>query len=235
MSHDRAPKSCRALLPAARAIFVLGARVRDHQAQDIALETVLAETRRNREWFSAKWQSLLRFLKQTSGPKWREWLWVWVLSVLCGSMLLCSRCLRTAFIGLPWPKKIAGSISAMCRYLVFGSHNITGLLRGLLPSAVNHTCSTTGQIMSTQYHFCGFGLRGCVWPLVNESKASWLNQFDSRARNSNNSCGIWQKRRDLNPRDDATVDESCLKLALMGAAMRQTARGSTLKEKLQNR
>src|SRR6202140_253391 len=69
MSHDRAPKSCRALLPAVRAIFVLDGRVWDHQAQDIPLETILAETRRNREWFSAKWQWLLRFLKQTSGPR----------------------------------------------------------------------------------------------------------------------------------------------------------------------
>src|ERR1700674_210451 len=69
MSRDRATKSCRALLPAVRAIFVLDGRVWDHQAQDIALETILAETRQNREWFSAKWQWSLRFLKQTSGPR----------------------------------------------------------------------------------------------------------------------------------------------------------------------
>src|SRR5580693_1632427 len=72
MSRDRAPKSCQALLPAARAIFVLDGRVWDHQVQDIALETILSETRRNREWFSARWRWLLQFLKQTSGPRWTE-------------------------------------------------------------------------------------------------------------------------------------------------------------------
>jgi hypothetical protein len=50
------PKSCRALPPAVRAIFVLDGRGWDHQEQDIALGTILAGTRRNREWFSAKWQ-----------------------------------------------------------------------------------------------------------------------------------------------------------------------------------
>src|SRR6185312_4341993 len=49
MYHDRVPKSCRALLPAVRAIFALDGRDWDHQAQDIALEIILAETRRNRE------------------------------------------------------------------------------------------------------------------------------------------------------------------------------------------
>src|SRR5579864_4485112 len=62
-------ESCQALHPAVQAIFVLDGRVWDHQAQDIALETILVETRQNRGWFSAKWQSLLRSLKQTSGPK----------------------------------------------------------------------------------------------------------------------------------------------------------------------
>src|SRR5665213_4310566 len=61
MSHDRAPKSCRVLPPAARAIVVLDGRVWDHQAQDTAPETILAELRRNRELFWAKWRWLHQF------------------------------------------------------------------------------------------------------------------------------------------------------------------------------
>jgi hypothetical protein len=53
-SRDRVPRSCRALLPMGRATFVPDARVQGPQAQGIALETILAETRQNREWFSAK-------------------------------------------------------------------------------------------------------------------------------------------------------------------------------------
>src|ERR1700681_3252368 len=69
MCRDRAPRSCRALLLGARAIFALDGRVWDPQAQDIALEIILAEIRRNREWFSEKWRWLLRCLKRTSGPR----------------------------------------------------------------------------------------------------------------------------------------------------------------------
>src|SRR6516225_3004786 len=75
MSHDRAPKSCRALPQSARAVFALDARVRDYQAH--APETILAETRRSRGLFSAPWRWLHPFLKQTSGRRWTESLSAW--------------------------------------------------------------------------------------------------------------------------------------------------------------